>query len=436
MPIIVKDYTWRQTNEIVVVQVPLKGVPYTKADVFTFENYIKQKKVKEKHDIFIDKILTKNNEPECVPLPREMGRINISFTPREFPTPSRESYRAEEEEWLKNQAEARRACGFVAADLKPEEQNPIWLKDKGDSFFQMGNYLGAISAYSHAIKIGSTLPAIYSNRAAAHLAIGNYYKAHEDSSRALDLLTPCVSLNAKSRARCFVRRATALCHLGAPENALKDLEKAQALAPETSLIEDIERVRIMIDKLSTGKEESIAAVCEFYPKDACHNKECPFLHIDPESKIKDCPWYDRGFCRHGPNCRHRHVRRVLCMNYLAGFCLDGPDCKFMHPRFELPATDVQQKDGKKLVITCHYCGETGHKALYCNKMPPEMKEAKNLMYVSKDGDDSLPKPPQKPLEEVTCFKCGCKGHYANKCPKGHLAFLSQSQNSSTGKKDD
>ncbi|KAK7793549.1 hypothetical protein R5R35_000389 [Gryllus longicercus] len=427
MPIIVKDYTWRQTNEIVVVQVPLKGVPYRKADVFTFENYIKvhyapflfevflyaqiknseskcvltkneavfnlykqthaiwetleanltktekqnlrqqiifkhqekvkeekenkevqkseikraavreqmaldseereyikkikdnelkratkeieewkiskaeqitsipkiveiddcsaasensleevmkikneersgpkkenhvikcsqQKKVKEKHDIFIDKILTKNNEPECVPLPREMGRINISFTPRQFPTPSRESYRAEEEEWLKNQAEARRACGFVAADLKPEEQNPIWLKDKGDSFFQMGNYLGAISAYSHAIKIGSTLPAIYSNRAAAHLAIGNYYKAHEDSSRALELLTPCVSLNAKSRARCFVRRATALCHLGAPENALKDLEKAQALAPETSLIEDIERVRIMIDKLSTGKE--------------------------------------------------------------------------------------------------------------------------------------------------------------------------------------
>jgi len=31
----------------------------------------------------------------------------------------------------------------------------------------------------------------------------------------------------------------------------------------------------------------------------CGNKECPFLHIDPEKKIKVCPWYDRGFCRHG-----------------------------------------------------------------------------------------------------------------------------------------
>ncbi|EJY57901.1 AAEL016986-PA [Aedes aegypti] len=34
------------------------------------------------------------------------------------------------------------------------------------------------------------------------------------------------------------------------------------------------------------------------------------------------------------------------------------------------------------------------------------------------------KPPPRPLEEITCFKCGTKGHYANKCTKGHLAFLS------------
>lgn len=184
--------------------------------------------------------------------------------------------------------------------------------------------------------------------------------------------------------------------------------------------------------------------CYFYSRfNACHNKECPFLHIDPESKIKDCPWYDRGFCRHGPNCRHRHVRRVLCMNYVAGLCGDGPECKFMHPRFELPQpTDMTQKDGKKVVIVCHFCGESGHKALYCHKMPQEMKEAEakqqakqaNSGTVKAVGEEvkesGLLKPGLKPLEEVTCFKCGCKGHYANKCPKGHLAFLalSQSQN--------
>jgi cleavage and polyadenylation specificity factor subunit 4 len=24
-----------------------------------------------------------------------------------------------------------------------------------------------------------------------------------------------------------------------------------------------------------------------------------YLHIDPESKQKECPWYARGFCKHG-----------------------------------------------------------------------------------------------------------------------------------------
>lgn len=43
----------------------------------------------------------------------------------------------------------------------------------------------------------------------------------------------------------------------------------------------------------------------------CSNKECPFLHIDPESKIKDCPWYDRGFCKHGGS-----QSRTLCSSTL------------------------------------------------------------------------------------------------------------------------
>lgn len=190
--------------------------------------------------------------------------------------------------------------------------------------------------------------------------------------------------------------------------------------------------------------------CYFYSRfNACHNKECPFLHIDPESKIKDCPWYDRGFCRHGPNCRHRHVRRVLCNNYSAGFCPDGPECKFMHPRFELPPPPEVSKDQiQKRPPTCHFCGEVGHKASYCQKMSPEQREAtlrqeeakyRALGYFKQNlkagdlnmgnnitGEENVqpPRAPPRPLEEITCFKCGTKGHYANKCPKGHLAFLS------------
>ena len=111
--------------------------------------------------------------------------------------------------------------------------------------------------------------------------------------------------------------------------------------------------------------------------DACHNKECPFLHIDPESKIRDCPWYDRGFCRHGPSCRHRHVRRVLCLNFLAGFCPKGPDCADTHPKFEPPpigGPDDPRGIGKKIVITCRYCGKPGHKVSNCAKVPREVRE--------------------------------------------------------------
>lgn len=117
--------------------------------------------------------------------------------------------------------------------------------------------------------------------------------------------------------------------------------------------------------------------CYFYSKfRACSNKECPFLHIDPESKVRDCPWYDRGFCRHGPNCRHRHTRRVACLNYLCGFCPDGQNCKFVHMKFDIPTNTTQDStfSGKKGVVVCHYCNEVGHKIYNCNNLPIDQRD--------------------------------------------------------------
>lgn len=40
--------------------------------------------------------------------------------------------------------------------------------------------------------------------------------------------------------------------------------------------------------------------CWFFTKyGECSNPECLYLHIDPATKIKPCPWYIRGFCKHG-----------------------------------------------------------------------------------------------------------------------------------------
>lgn len=192
--------------------------------------------------------------------------------------------------------------------------------------------------------------------------------------------------------------------------------------------------------------------CFFFSKfNACSNKDCPFLHIDPESKVKDCPWYERGFCRHGPACRHRHMRRVMCLNYVCGFCVEGRKCKYMHPSFDVP---WQEPAGK--VIICHKCGVHGHKSTWCPQLmqPPSSSVSENATTVAKSTESSnftapastmhpmhpprfhshyhpargmytrFPRGHLRNTEDVTCFKCGEQGHYANRCPKGHLAFLS------------
>lgn len=179
--------------------------------------------------------------------------------------------------------------------------------------------------------------------------------------------------------------------------------------------------------------------CYFFSKyGECSNKDCQYLHVDPNSKLRDCPWYDRGFCKHGPTCRNRHIRRVMCTNYMSGFCPLGPKCKSMHPRFELPRLDNPINATNR--VKCHHCNEPGHVITHCplrNILPnhpnhqannPAINPNINLTdrRASQNIDNSTPFDNTlvpvnnaafvaKPLREVTCFKCGEKGHYANAC---------------------
>lgn len=182
---------------------------------------------------------------------RQSGKIEIKFTPRVFPTPVRESVTPQEEEWLKKQQEARKIAELEDADLTEEEKNPQFLKDKGNAFFQSGNYQAAINAYSLAIRLNPKMPALYSNRAACHLKIRNFFKCIEDSSKAIDLLHPPVPQNAASRCKAFVRRGTAFCELEMYVEGLQDYEAALKIDPKNEQLQaDAEKMRQVIQSSS------------------------------------------------------------------------------------------------------------------------------------------------------------------------------------------
>ncbi|XP_039755794.1 dynein assembly factor 4, axonemal-like [Pararge aegeria] len=180
-----------------------------------------------------------------LPKLRQMANLEITHTLRTFPTPSRESTAQEEEAWLKNITMARRATGFVSEDLRPEEQDPQWCKEKGDEFFRSGNYLGAISAYTHGITLSDKLPSLYANRSVTHFALGNFNKCATDCSTALDLMKPPCEGNRRSRAKCIARRGAALARLGYLNKAIDEMKAAAKLLPEDETIKkdiyDMER---------------------------------------------------------------------------------------------------------------------------------------------------------------------------------------------------
>uniref|UniRef100_A0A6I8NTJ0 Cleavage and polyadenylation specificity factor subunit 4 n=1 Tax=Ornithorhynchus anatinus TaxID=9258 RepID=A0A6I8NTJ0_ORNAN len=178
-----------------------------------------------------------------------------------------------------------------------------------------------------------------------------------------------------------------------------------------------------------GMDKSGAAVCEFFLKAACgKGGMCPFRHISGEKTVV-CKHWLRGLCKKGdqceflheydmtkmpecyfyskfgPLCRHRHTRRVICVNYLVGFCPEGPSCKFMHPRFELPMGTAEQPPLPQQTL-------------------PLAKRTPQVIGVMQSQNNNVGNRGPRPLEQVTCYKCGEKGHYANRCTKGHLAFLS------------
>ncbi|XP_066560568.1 putative cleavage and polyadenylation specificity factor subunit 4-like protein isoform X2 [Amia ocellicauda] len=167
--------------------------------------------------------------------------------------------------------------------------------------------------------------------------------------------------------------------------------------------------------------------CYFYSKfNECSNKECAFLHIDPSSRVRDCPWYDRGFCKHGPMCKHRHTRRVMCPNYLVGFCPEGGHCKFVHPKADIPNCPTEQpKPQPAFVVKVEPLVHP--QKIFLHEVPafPSLSTMEIVHYQLTRLQEAATstRNSARPIHLITCYKCGQKGHYANKCRRGHLGLL-------------
>ncbi|KAI0322974.1 hypothetical protein OF83DRAFT_1273733 [Amylostereum chailletii] len=144
--------------------------------------------------------------------------------------------------------------------------------------------------------------------------------------------------------------------------------------------------------------------------------ECLYAH--PKERKIECPDYNRGFCKNGPNCPRKHVRRVACQAYLSGFCPLGPDCSKGHPKPTLPPPEaynppaqVSQRDlgppppgyGRYADFDRGFQGGGGQNFGAGGTGSANGAGA---------GAGTMPR---RNLDEVLCFKCGEKGHYANHC---------------------
>jgi len=151
--------------------------------------------------------------------------------------------------------------------------------------------------------------------------------------------------------------------------------------------------------------------CWFFAKyGECSNPECIFLHIRPEDKIKPCPWYNRGFCKHGASCRFKHIRKVACPDYLAGFCFKGPNCKFAHPKFDMPKEEEPKKKRRIQGGQVHAIptmGDDEEGGGFAFSRP-------GMEFGNRAGPEFTRR--SRNLSNVECYKCKEFGHYANQCP--------------------
>ena len=130
------------------------------------------------------------------------------------------------------------------------EEDPAWLKAKGDDFYRGGDFLSALNVYSAAIDMDEHLTACYSNRSACYLRLNMTAECRLDCTEGIrqldDELSAMGSTSASASAlsesaakevialksllsKLLLRRGSANCQMGLFSEAVHDYTRASNL---------------------------------------------------------------------------------------------------------------------------------------------------------------------------------------------------------------
>ena len=126
---------------------------------------------------------------EEVPGIRTTAKLSFKHTSRIFKTPSRESTKAQEDKFIAdNQPFLWSNKHFNNFGSNITDSDPVWLKRKGDTFYDGGDLMSAVSAYSAAIDKDSSFVHALTNRAVTFLSMGDHTRCIDDCKKALSLI--------------------------------------------------------------------------------------------------------------------------------------------------------------------------------------------------------------------------------------------------------
>ena len=142
------------------------------------------------------------------------------------------------------------------------EEDPAWLKAKGDDFYRMGDHSSAMNAYSAALDVDDSLVSCYSNRSACYMKLSSPMDCISDCTSAIDIIRKSNTSNEDCHnipvlIKLLLRRGIASCQLGKYEASVDDYETCLQVIKENDVNNfhvSVGALKLDIEKLKNLQE--------------------------------------------------------------------------------------------------------------------------------------------------------------------------------------